>query len=62
VCILGHAAAAQALAPDGVIAVRAALYMRAMADALDALQAPDPDLDAERAIIASARGEERDGP
>jgi hypothetical protein len=42
-------------APDPTSAVfhaRVAWLLQAAADAFDALQAPDPDLDAERAVMA----------
>lgn len=37
---------------DAVFHARVAWLLQAAADAFDALQAPDPDLDAERAVMA----------
>jgi hypothetical protein len=41
-----------------VVAARAAWLAQAATDAFEALQAPDPDLDAERAVMAGHRREE----
>ncbi|GGC58161.1 hypothetical protein GCM10011504_40520 [Siccirubricoccus deserti] len=54
--ISAGAEAPQAPALDEVVAARAAWLAQAAADGFAALLAPDPDLDAERAIIASVRG------
>lgn len=37
--------------PDAAFQARVAWLLQAAADAFDALQAPDPDLDAERAVM-----------